>query len=80
MPLRAHPNHSINIESNQRGLVHYAAGITDLVKPNLLDLFSLHVQARGSLVETPDEAEAVFSVDEGITPFSFEKIVSEFLG
>jgi len=48
-------------------------------KPNLFDLFSLHAQARGELVATREEADAVFSLSDGVTPFDFEKIAGEFL-
>lgn len=79
LALRSHPNHAVNIESNQRGLVHYGVAITTMVKPTLQDLFELHVQARGEAVGTADEADTVFAVTEGVTPFDGDKIVSEFL-
>ena len=68
-----------NIESNLSavGLAGYA--MTHLNKPNLYDLILLHVQARGELVETKEEAETIFDVNEGITPFQLEYIQSELL-
>ena len=79
LALRAMPGHLINIESNIRGMVHYGIGIETMVKPNLMELFSLHVQARGESVESREEAESVFSVDAGVTPFDFETIAAEYL-
>jgi hypothetical protein len=52
--------------------------LTNLPKPNLYDLFTLHAKARGTL-STKKEAKTIFSVDEGITPFDIEKITSEYL-
>lgn len=48
-------------------------------KYNLYDLFMLHAKARGSIVDCKEEANTIFSVEEGITPFDIEKIISEFL-
>ncbi len=79
LSLNSMPDHRINIESNMRGLVHYGAGIESMKKPHLLELFSLHVQARGELVDSEEAAESVFSVDGDITPFDFEAIASEYL-
>jgi hypothetical protein len=79
LALRSMPNYHINIESNLRGLVHYGIGIETMIKPNLQELFSLHVLARGESVDSVDEAESVFSASDGVTPFDFETIASEYL-
>ena len=79
LALRANPSHHVAIESNQRGLVHYGVAITTLVKPTLFDLFSLHQRARGREVESAAEAEVVFSLEEGVTPFDFETIAAQYL-
>lgn len=47
--------------------------LTNLVKPNLYDLFRLHIEARGELVQDIEEAETIFSLNKGITPFDIEK-------
>ncbi len=80
LALRSMPGYQINIESNMRGMVHYGVGIETLVKPDLGELFALHVQARGEAVDSAESAESVFSVDDGVTPFDFEVISSEYLG
>ena len=74
--LRAHPNYAINIEANERGLVHMGLAITTLVKPNLRDLFEMHARARGELTEDEAAAEVVFGPDSA---FDVEKIMAEFL-
>ncbi len=79
LALKSMPGYQVNIESNLRGLVHYGVGIESINKPNLLELFSLHAQARGEFVETADEADQVFAVDDGVTPFDFELIAAEYL-
>ena len=55
-------------------------GILNMSRPNLYDLFSLHVKARGGeLVDDELEAETVFSVTKGITPFDRDVIVADYL-
>ncbi|MEM7311778.1 MAG: TerD family protein [Planctomycetota bacterium] len=79
LALRAQPNTRVNIESNERGLVHYGAAIADLKVPNLFDLFSLHARGRGEIVDSKSGADTVFSTDSGITPFDIDAIVSQFV-
>jgi hypothetical protein len=50
----------------------------DLKKPSLYDLFVLHAAARGEQVQTPEDADTVFSVETG-TPFRPEEIASQYL-
>jgi hypothetical protein len=68
-----------NIEGNQKGLISMGKAFTNLVKPNLYDLFTLHVAARGTLTDNIETADNVFSVEKGITPFDIEIIMAEFL-
>lgn len=68
-----------NVHSNKKGLALMGKAITDLRKPNLYDLFSMHAEARGTLVKSPGKAKTVFSIHEGITPFDYTKIANEFL-
>lgn len=74
------PNHRINVESNERSVALMAKSINELVKPNLYDLFKLHCEAReAEFVETLEEADTVFSINEGVTPFDVDTIMSDFL-
>ncbi|WP_088088387.1 TerD family protein [Bacillus sp. OV166] len=77
--LRRNPNYEINIEGNLIGIAATGKSMTSLKKPTLYDLFMLHAHARGKHVELKKEADTIFSVKEGITPFEIEKIMAEFL-
>lgn len=68
-----------NVRQNLTGVSLMLRGITSLQKPTLQTLFSLHAEARGRLVASAEEAETVFGVDAGITPFDAPRILSEFL-
>lgn len=48
-------------------------------KPNLYDLFEMHAKARGTMVNKKEEANQVFSVHEGVTPYDFDLIASEYM-
>lgn len=67
-----------NVLTKKKGLETIAQSLVTLVRPNLYDLFRLHADGRGQLVNSPDEADVVFSVDNG-TQFESEKILSEFM-
>ena len=47
------------IEANQKGMILVGKALTNLVKPNLYDLFRLHIEARGELVQDIEEAETI---------------------
>jgi hypothetical protein len=53
--------------------------MTGLNKPDLYDLFRMHAEARGEFVDNIEDADTVFSIEEGITPFDTDVIVSEYL-
>jgi len=53
--------------------------LTSLVKPTLHELFMLHAQARGTLTDQAEEADTVFSLEKGITPFDTEIIMADFM-
>ena len=73
------PSHSNNVLNNMSTLTIMNEAMLSLVKPSLFDLFSLHAEARGELVKTVEDAETVFSLKQGITPFDTDKIVGEYL-
>ncbi|RJX37129.1 cytoplasmic protein [Paenibacillus pinisoli] len=79
LSLTRHPNYNNNVEGNKRGIVTMGKAMCSLRKPNLYDLFTLHAMARGELVGSPGEADAVFSMDQGVTPFAVEEIMAEYL-
>ncbi|MCG7408967.1 TerD family protein [Paenibacillus sp. ACRRX] len=79
LALQHHPNYFNNVEGNQKGMVLMGKAMTTLTKPNLYDLFMLHAEARGRIVQHADDAQTVFSVNEGITPFDISTIMAEFI-
>jgi len=68
-----------HVENTKGGTIAIAQALTDLEKPTLYDLFTLHGEARGTLLADPAEAENIFSLTEGITPYDIEKITADFL-
>ncbi|MBT2291378.1 TerD family protein [Paenibacillus albidus] len=79
LSLTRHPHYYNNVEGNQGGMVLMGKAMTDLRKPDLYDLFNLHAKARGELVDTADQADAVYSVEKGVTPYDIELIMAEYM-
>jgi hypothetical protein len=73
------PSYNNNVLNNMSTLTLMNIAMTSLVPANLYGLFELHANARGELVKTAEEADTVFGVTAGITPFQTERIVGEFL-
>ena len=78
LALKKHPLWN-NVENNRPGIGLMLQAMLNLVKPNLHTLFELHIEARGRRVEYKAEAETVFALHDGITPFDASRIQSEFL-
>ncbi|MNM34523.1 hypothetical protein D3C81_451700 [compost metagenome] len=72
-------NYSNTIENNMKGMIALGKAMTSLTKPTLYELFSLHALSRGEIVDNIEEAETIFSVENGITPFDIEQIMAEFI-
>jgi len=68
-----------NLENNKKGMVLMGKALTTLRKPNLYDLFLLHSIARGVICDNIEEADIIFSIDKGITPFDNDVIISQYL-
>lgn len=67
-----------NVASNLKGIQLCLAAMVNLQKPTLFDLLSMHVEARGQLVDDASEAATIFSVAAG-TPFDLSAIASQFM-
>lgn len=67
------------VEAQSKTISQVTRGLVEMTRPNLRDLFELHARARGELVETPAEADTVFSMAQGITPSQSDKILGEFV-
>lgn len=68
-----------NVQNNLSGMSVLARAMASLLRTNLHTLFSLHIQARGQLVPERRDAECIFAVEDGITPFDLGRITSEFM-
>ena len=69
-----------SVESNKASIEQTMSAIIEAKsKLSLFELFHLHAEARGQLVDNRAEAETVFSLREGITPFNINEIASDFL-
>jgi len=82
LDLNGHVKSSLpnNVESNAATILEFAqAALLLSDKVNLYDLFKLHADARGELVEAKEDADTIFSLDEGVTPFDIVKISSEYV-
>jgi hypothetical protein len=77
--LKSNPRYVNNVEGNSAQMTLIGKSLTEIVKPDLYGLFLLHAGARGSLVERESDADTVFSVERGVTPFDVETITSEYL-
>lgn len=79
MGLTNSPCWSNNVEANKGGIAITCKSVVEMKKPNLYDLISLHIQARGITCENKEDADIVFDVDEGITPFDIEIFMGEYI-
>lgn len=77
--LNTFPSYANNVFNNMSRITIMSMAMTTLIKPDLYDLLELHILARGTRVKNPEEADTVFSVHKGITPFDTTQIISEFL-
>lgn len=68
-----------NVVNNLSGVSLMLRALMGLRKPTLHRLFALHTKARGTRVESPADADTVFSVKEGVTPFDSNRITAEYL-
>jgi len=66
------------VAANLWGIQLTLRSMVELRKPNLYDLFNLHVAARGELVSEEKDAQTVFSVSNG-TPFDLTRIACDFM-
>ena len=68
-----------NVESNLSSVAAVCYSMVHIAKPNLYDLIDLHIRARGQRVYDKKEADVIFDLDSGITPFDTEVFMGEYL-
>ncbi|MFD1887769.1 TerD family protein [Paenibacillus wenxiniae] len=74
-------NRSLRITAadNMTSLQMLGHAFTDLRRPMLAELFALHAQARGQLVDRIEEADTVFAMEQGVTPYQTDVILAHYL-
>lgn len=68
-----------NVESNLPGVTATCYSMVNMSKPDLYDLICLHISARGVRVDNKEDADVIFDIDSGITPFDTEVFMSEYI-
>lgn len=68
-----------NVESNLFGVAATCYSLTNISKPNLYDLIQLHIRARGLEVDNKEDADIVFDIEDGITPFDTDLFMAQYL-
>lgn len=68
-----------NVQNNLSGISLMLRALVHTPRPDLETLFDLHARARGERVASPEQAQAVFSPHQGVTPFDTDLIRAEFL-
>ena len=79
MSLKGNPSANNNVHNNMSSITIINKSMTTLIKPNLYDLFSLHIKARGEKTLDIKEANTIFAVDRGIKPSDIDILISEYL-
>lgn len=73
-------NYVNNVEHCKEAIANLVRGVISAPYPTLDDLIILNTLARGGrIVEHKEDADIIFSLDEGITPFNLEIINTEWL-
>lgn len=75
----AYKNCPNNLESNINKTTALYYAMTQTVKPDLWGLAYLNAKARGQLVNNKDEADTIFSLTEGITPYDIDTIMNDLM-
>jgi hypothetical protein len=79
LALKSNGRYVNNLAGNHKSMAKVGRALANMVKPTLYDLFEMHVEARGNLVDSPADAETVFSMNSGVTPYDYSVIASEYM-
>lgn len=77
--LTRNPEHVNNIHGNSSSLSALSEAVITKQHTSLYDLFVAHAEARGKLVATAEEADTVFTVEQGHPNVSVDTIISQYL-
>jgi hypothetical protein len=79
LSLKGNPSTNNNVHNNLSSTAIINKSMTALVKPNLYDLLTLHIEARGEKTLDIKEANTILATDKGIKPSDIDILVSEYL-
>lgn len=79
LSLKGNPSTNNNVHNNLSSTTIINKSMTTLAKPNLYDLLTLHIKARGEITLDIREANTIFATDKGIKPTDIDILVSEYL-
>lgn len=71
--------YSMSVENTLSILAASCYSVVNMSKPNLYDLIDMHISARGQRVVDKEDADLIFDVDEGITPYDLDVFMNEYL-
>lgn len=69
----------ITAAENMTGFQMLGHAFSSMSRVSLGELFRLHAAVRGRLVENMEEADTVFDMEQGITPYQVETILSGYV-
>lgn len=77
----SYPRFRGNVAANHEdAYTNTIRAVVEASYPQFTSLVSLHVNARAEeIVDNPEEADTIFSLDKGLTPYSIEEINSEWI-
>lgn len=67
-----------SINNNMDSIVNETKHLINTTYNNLYDLIQLHITARG-IESTKEEADIIFDIDDGITPFDIDEIYGNYI-
>ena len=77
LALKQRPYFVNNFSNNKDKISLMCRAMANMKKPNLYDLLSMHVEARGKRVKNKKDADVVFSSET--TPFDIDTIVTKYI-
>lgn len=72
-------NSGANLEHNLSTVEAICYSVTCMNKPNMYDLIDLHIKAHGVRTESKEDADIIFDINDGITPYDLDVFMGEYL-
>lgn len=79
LSIKSMDGYSNNVGNNNAAITMSVKALATMKKPNLFDLFEMHALARGTIVKNKSKADTVFSLNDGVTPYMFDVIASDYM-